>query len=143
MVPSDMHVALTDSQLGMGGDKGVTPASSGPASPGTTSTPAQPNSPGKQLADPIWPLGTPMSMLLFLSTSETSDDIDLASPLISWDDLTFGDWKQEREEDLVLDVPHSVSHGNGSWWMDIKLVKDGGSVKDKKIEDIASYRKRA
>jgi hypothetical protein len=127
----------------MGGDKGVTPAHSGPASPGTTSTPAQANTLGKQLADPIWPLGTPMSMLLFLSTSETSDDIDLANPLISWEDLTFGDWKQEREEDLVLNVPHSVSHGNGSWWMDIKLVKDGGSISEKKIEDIASYRKRA
>jgi hypothetical protein len=84
-----------------------------------------------------------MSMLLFLSTSPTSDDIDLSNPLITWDDLTFGDWKQEREEDLLLDVPQSVSHGNGSWWMDIKLVRDGGKIQEKKIEDIASYRKRA
>jgi hypothetical protein len=84
-----------------------------------------------------------MSMLLFLSTSPTSDDVDLSNPLIAWDDLTFGDWKQERDEDLLLDVPYSVSHGNGSWWMDIKLVKDGGRIEDKKIEDIASYRKRA
>jgi hypothetical protein len=84
-----------------------------------------------------------MSMLLFLSTSETSDDIDLDNPYISWDGLTFGDWKEVREEDLILDVPESVSHGNGSWWMDIKLVKDGGNVKDKGIDDVASYRKRA
>ena len=84
-----------------------------------------------------------MSMLLFLSTSETSDDINLSDPLITWDDLTFGDWKQEREEDLMLEVPHSVSHGNGSWWMDIKLVKNGGSIGDKKLDEVASYRKRA
>jgi hypothetical protein len=127
----------------MGGNQAVTPAPSGPESPGTTSTPAQPNVAGKQIATPIWPIGTPMSMLLFLSTSETSDDIDLANPYISWDGLTFGDWKEVREEDLILDVPESVSHGNGSWWMDIKLVKDGGNVKDKGIDDVASYRKRA
>lgn len=127
----------------MGGNKSVTPATTGPASPGTTETPALTNALGNQVANPIWPSGTPMSMLLFLSISSTSDDIDLSKPLITWDDLTFGDWKQEREEDLLLDVPQSVSHGNGSWWMDIKLVKDGGKIQEKKIEDIASYRKRA
>lgn len=131
---------MADTQLGMGGNKAQSPAPSGPAAPGTTVTPAEVSGPGK--ADPIWPLGTQMSMLLFLSTSETSADVDWSSPLITWDNLVFGDWKQEREEDLLLDVPESVYNNNGSWWMDIKLVKDGGSLQGKKIEDVASYRKR-
>jgi hypothetical protein len=126
--------------MGMGSDKATSPAPSGPASPGSSVTPAEAAGPGK--ADPIWPLGTPMSMLLFLSTSETSEDVNWSSPLITWDNLVFGDWKQEREEDLLLDVPESVYNNNGSWWMDIKLVKDGGGLKGKKVEDVASYRKR-
>lgn len=105
-------------------------------------TPAD-TTPGKMMAHPLWPIGTPMSMVLYLSTSETSDDVDLAQPLLTWDDLTFGNWKDERDADLVLDVPESVRNHNGSWWMDVKLVKDGGSPEGKKLEDVATYRKRA
>lgn len=81
-------------------------------------------------------------MVLYLSTSETAQDVDLANPLLTWDGLTFGNWKDEREADLLLDVPESVRNHNGSWWMDVKLVKDGGSPVGKKVEDVATYRKR-
>lgn len=82
-------------------------------------------------------------MLLYLSTSETSSDVDLSKPLIAWDGLTYGNWKDEREADLLLDVPDSVRANNGSWWLDIKLVKDGGeTAAGKAIDEVASYRKR-
>lgn len=125
----------------MGGKSDQTPAPSDPAAPGSTLTPVQ-TAPGKAEAYPIWPLGTPLSMVLYLSTSETAHDVDLANPLLTWDGLTFGNWKDEREVDLVLDVPESVRNHNGSWWMDVKLVKDGGSPVGKKLEDVATYRKR-
>ena len=125
----------------MGGKTDQTPAPSGPAAPGSTLTPAN-TVPGKAMAEPIWPLGTPLSMVLYLSTSETADDVDLAEPLLTWDGLTFGNWKDEREADLIVDVPESVRNHNGSWWMDVKLVKDGGSPLGKKLEDVATYRKR-
>jgi hypothetical protein len=82
-------------------------------------------------------------MLLYLSTTETGSDIDVSKPLIAWDGLTYGNWKDEREADLILDVPDSVRKSNGSWWMDIKLVKGGGDLSHAKpVDEVASYRKR-
>lgn len=81
-------------------------------------------------------------MFLYSSVSPTGDDVELTSPLVKWDGLTYGNYKDEREVDLVLDVPHSVRTGNGSWWLDIKLVKGGGSAIGKPVQDVATYRKR-
>jgi len=119
------------------------PTTSAPAStPGSTAI--QPSAPGVINAEPAWALGTPISMLLYTSTSPTGSDLDLASPLVAWDNLTYGGWKDEREVDLLLDVPRSVRMSNGSWWMDVMLVKGGGtSLAAKGQGEVAMYRKRA
>ena len=96
------------------------------------------------MVDPIWPLGTPLSMLLYTSTRADSSDLVASQPLVAWHDLTFGDYKDEREVDLTLTVPESVRSHNGSWWMDVMLVKGGGLPHEGQgPNDIALYRKRA
>lgn len=132
------------SQLGMG-PKPTPPAPVSPAetTPGAVSTPAAPAQPGAITADPFWPLGTPLSMLLFTSTSPTIE-IKPSDPLVAWDGLTYGNWKDQRETDVWIDIPQSVRADNGSLWLDILLVKGGGkSLQGKGPEDIAVYRKRA
>lgn len=91
----------------------------------------------------MWPLGTPMSMILFTSTHPNGADFDPNSPLLVWDNLTYGGWKDERVADLDLQVPESVRLSNGSWFLDVMLVKGGGStVAGKPQGDIAVSRKR-
>ncbi|WVN90496.1 uncharacterized protein L203_105732 [Cryptococcus depauperatus CBS 7841] len=92
-------------------------------------------------AQPIWPLGTPLSMSLYTSTSATGSDMDAATPLVHWDSLTFGNWDDQREEDLILEVPKDVRFNNATWWIDIVLVKDGGLPVKKRAEDILIHRK--
>ena len=83
-------------------------------------------------------------MLLYTSTREDSSDLVVTEPLVTWHDLTFGDYKDLREVDLSLTVPDGVRSHNGSWWLDIMLVKGGGLPHEGKgTDDIALYRKRA
>ncbi|WWC68762.1 uncharacterized protein I206_102696 [Kwoniella pini CBS 10737] len=93
-------------------------------------------------AVPAWDLGTPLSMLLYTSTSPGGLDVNLDKPLVQWDGLTYGGWKDEREADLVLDVPESVWAHNGSWYMDIILVKGGGLPKQAGLGNISAFRKQ-
>lgn len=127
-------------QLGMG------------STPETVSHTPNPNAPsdasavvpktGVDIAQPAWPLGTKLSMLFYPSTSETPEQ-KTEDPLFVWDDLTYGDWKDTRDTELMLDVPESVKNHNGTWFMDILLVKGGGSTLAGKGEgDVALYRKR-
>ncbi|WVQ78773.1 hypothetical protein IAT38_000864 [Cryptococcus sp. DSM 104549] len=90
---------------------------------------------------PAWESNTPMSVLLYTSISPEGSDINVDSPLVQWDGLTYGSWKDEREADLLLDVPESVRLNNGSWWMDIVVVKGGGIPKDKAPGEVFSERK--
>ncbi|WOO79514.1 Cleft lip and palate transmembrane protein 1 [Vanrija pseudolonga] len=98
---------------------------------------------GATEATSAWETGTPFSALLYFST--LVDPLDVASevkPTVVWDGLTFGGWKEVREEDLVLDVPDSVRSHNGSWYVDILLVKGGGdSPAGKDGADVAHHRK--
>ncbi|KAL1409511.1 hypothetical protein Q8F55_003494 [Vanrija albida] len=98
---------------------------------------------GATEATSAWEKGTPFSALLYFST--LADPLDVASevrPSVVWDGLTFGGWKDVREEDLVLDVPDSVLARNGSWYVDILLVKGGGdSPIGKDGADLAHHRK--
>lgn len=132
--------------MGLGPKTPTTPAapSAVPESPpatGQTPAPAQPSS---LTADPFWPLGTPLSMLLYTSTSPSGDDLDLRNPIVTWDGLEYGRWSDVREADLLLDVPQSVRSQNGSWFLDILLVKGGGAELDGKGPgQVAMYRKRA
>ncbi|WRT65562.1 uncharacterized protein IL334_002507 [Kwoniella shivajii] len=129
--------------MGMGGNKAPSPSLPTPADnvDGISSTPnAIPLA--SVAAVPAWDIGTPLSMLLYTSTSPSGSDINLDHPLIQWDGLTYGGWKDEREADLVLDVPESVWKNNGSWYMDVILVKGGGSPKGKDFQNLSSYRKQ-
>lgn len=98
---------------------------------------------GATEATSAWETGTPFSALLYFST--LADPLDVASevkPTVVWDGLTFGGWKEVREEDLVLDVPDSVRAHNGSWYVDILLIKGGGdSPAGKDGADVAHHRK--
>ena len=81
-------------------------------------------------------------MLLFSSTDPSGTDIDLKTPLVVWDGLTLGSYKDEREEDLLLQVPEVVMTQNGSWWMDVMLLKGGGTeIAGKGPGDAVAYRK--
>lgn len=130
---------IPDHQLGM--TQPSSPAPSTPnANPAADATSAVKLDPLK--VSPIWPLGTPLSMLLYTSTVADSSDLDITKPAVVWDDLTFGDYKDVREADLTLNVPQSVRANNGSWWMDIILVKGGGiDFVGKGREEVALYRK--
>lgn len=95
------------------------------------------------VAKQAWDAGTTMSMLLFPNTAAdfSPSAVNFEAPLLRWDNLTLGNWKDERLEDFVLDVPESVRADNGSWWMDILLVKDGGSALGREAGDVAHHRK--
>lgn len=82
-----------------------------------------------------------MSMLLYSNTEDSLDDVNWNNPTLRWDGLTFGDWKDVRAADLILDVPERVRADNGSWWMDILLVKGEGLPQGKPKTDIAHFRK--
>ncbi|AAW45128.1 hypothetical protein CNBL2630 [Cryptococcus deneoformans B-3501A] len=113
-----------------------------PTAGDTASAPNVPRAQSAAVAPalPAWELGTPLSMVLYTSTSPTGQDIDPLHPVVQWDGLTYGNWNDEREADLVLDVPESVLH-NGSWWLDIVLVKDGGLPLNKQPGTVYSQRK--
>ncbi|KZT72534.1 cleft lip and palate associated transmembrane protein [Daedalea quercina L-15889] len=91
-----------------------------------------------QQAGPGWPLGIPLTMHVYFSTSPDSADVFANQwtsdpetgknrfPNFVWENITYGDFQESRTVDFVLDLPHSVQH-NGSLWADIFLVKDGAS----------------
>lgn len=81
-------------------------------------------------------------MLLYTSLLETPSLANI-EPVVRWDGLTYGNYADVRAEDLLLDVPQAVRTGNASWWMDVVLVKDGGTVKGRQADEVALYRKRA
>ncbi|EPQ59002.1 cleft lip and palate transmembrane 1 [Gloeophyllum trabeum ATCC 11539] len=118
-----------------------TPSSVVPDS--NTDTPARQVSPFhlppvQAYLDPSWPLGTPISMHVYLSTSPTGDvfsskwtsgyraDRDEGLPNFVWENITFGDWKEERKVEFEVNLPKAVQN-NGSMWADIFLVKGGRS----------------
>lgn len=82
-----------------------------------------------------------MSMLLYSNAEDNVKNIQWGNPDVRWDGLTYGDWKDVRAEDLILDVPERVRADNGSWWMDVLLVKGEGLPIGKPETDIAHYRK--
>jgi hypothetical protein len=99
---------------------------------------------GPLLAEPFWPLGTPLSMLLYTSTTPDSRDTKFNEPLVVWDGLTYGDFADVRDANIVVDIPESVRSHNGSMWLDVVLLKDGGrNPLDKPRSDVAISRKRA
>jgi hypothetical protein len=79
-------------------------------------TPAHGSGPG--LVDPFslppaqaylaWPLGIPISLYFHLSTSEQAfalDSADADLPHFAWQNITFGDWNEERMVDYNIHLP--------------------------------------
>ena len=132
----------------MGPKQGASPAAHAPdAVPQAAPASGQTQAPVVQAAinaNPFWPIGTPLSMLLFTSTSAGEPNINVDSPLVVWDGLTYGNWNDVRNVDLSIDIPESVRAHNGSLWLDVLLIKGGGSdLRGKGPGDVALSRKRA
>ncbi|KAI0089148.1 cleft lip and palate associated transmembrane protein [Irpex rosettiformis] len=75
-----------------------------------------------------WPLGVPLSMHVYFSSSNQIDAFKKKDgpelPHFVWENITFGDWDDSRTIDLDIKIPTSVQH-NGSLYADIFLAKDG------------------
>lgn len=62
---------------------------------------------------PLWPVGSVFDMYVQVTTSERMAvgpfaDVrpgDALLPNFVWKNITFGDWKDERVEDFVIDLP--------------------------------------
>ncbi|KIO22060.1 hypothetical protein M407DRAFT_28405 [Tulasnella calospora MUT 4182] len=123
------------------GDAGVPPAAVGPDGVNAFAQPPV------TLA-PLWPLGSVFDMYVQVSTTPYPALGDFAGmqpkdsqslPKFVWRNITFGDWKDERVEDFVIDVPQSVQH-NASLWLHSYLTthrvetgldaQDGGFTPD-------------
>ncbi|KAI0796854.1 cleft lip and palate associated transmembrane protein [Abortiporus biennis] len=89
-------------------------------------------------AYPAWPLGIPVAMHVYLSTSPTGDvfsrkwtsgyrqDQDADLPHFAWKNITYGNYDEERVAEYDVNIPVSVQH-NGTLWADIFLTRDGTS----------------
>ncbi|KAI0068689.1 cleft lip and palate transmembrane 1 [Artomyces pyxidatus] len=82
-------------------------------------------------AQPAWKLNAPLSLYVHLSTARdgrvfTSSAAESNLPHFIWHNITYGDWKETRTEELNVELPQSVQH-NGSLWADIFLTKDYAS----------------
>ncbi|GMK56311.1 hypothetical protein CspeluHIS016_0301510 [Cutaneotrichosporon spelunceum] len=135
------------SYLGMGpaSTPDTPPSADGAAAAAASATVASasaPSAPASLVASPAWAVGTTLSLLLFANTAPdfSPGSVDWTAPTLRWDNITLGDWKDARAADLALPVPASVQ-SNGSWWMDIVLLKDGGDALGRAVGDVAHHRK--
>jgi hypothetical protein len=72
----------------------------------------------------MWPSGTVISMLVYTSEDEQPDiKFEAQSPLVVFNNITYGDWKAHREAEVMVDLPTSVQH-NGSFYGHIYLVDE-------------------
>ncbi|KAJ9109018.1 hypothetical protein QFC21_000344 [Naganishia friedmannii] len=78
---------------------------------------------------PAWAPGTPLSLFVYTSDSPSSPSLREykgVSPLVKFDNLTYGQWKeQDRAADVLVAVPESVRCHNASYWADVYLVPTG------------------
>ncbi|PPQ68302.1 hypothetical protein CVT25_001390 [Psilocybe cyanescens] len=90
---------------------------------------------------PYWPLGLSLDMHVYLSTSPTSDvfskwtsehrtDKDRDLPHFVWNNITYGDYNDNRVIDFDIKFPEASLSvlRNGSLWADIVLTRDGASI---------------
>ncbi|GJE84973.1 cleft lip and palate associated transmembrane protein [Phanerochaete sordida] len=81
-------------------------------------------------AFPAWPLGIPLAMHVYLTTSPNpfsnfpAQKEDL--PHFVWNNITFGDWNDQRTVEYDVRIPETVQH-NGSMWADVFLCRNGAS----------------
>lgn len=101
-----------------------------PGPPTGTASPGAAPAPVMTQAFPAWPLGIPLSMHVYLTTSPHPTGVFYAHqedlPHFVWDNITFGDWNDHRVVEYDVRLPESVQH-NGSMWADIFLCRNGAS----------------
>jgi hypothetical protein len=73
----------------------------------------------------MWPQGTGMSLLIYTSESEEPSSINFyeETPLVTFSNITYGDWKGHRETEVMVDLPLAVQN-NGSYYSHLYLVAD-------------------
>ena len=63
-------------------------------------------------------------MLIYASEDEQPNiDFEAQSPLVVFNNITYGDWKAHREAEVMVDLPISVQY-NGSFYGHIYLVDE-------------------
>ena len=65
-----------------------------------------------------------MSMLVYTSEEETPTiDFGSVSPLVTFNNISYGDWKVHREAEVMVELPESVQQ-NGSFYGHIYLIAE-------------------
>jgi hypothetical protein len=65
-----------------------------------------------------------MSMLVYTSEEETPQfDFSSVSPLVTFNNISYGDWKVHREAEVMVELPESVQQ-NGSFYGHIYLIAE-------------------
>jgi hypothetical protein len=77
---------------------------------------------------------------VFTSDSPSSPSLreyEGISPLVKFENLTYGQWKeQDRTADVLVTVPESVRCQNASYWADVYLVPAGTSLAGKEEQAV-------
>ncbi|EAU84419.2 cleft lip and palate associated transmembrane protein [Coprinopsis cinerea okayama7 len=99
--------------------------------PGVKTTPPQAVNPWllpPQEARLAWPIGQPLDIHVYLSTTPDGDVFGTREnlPHFTWDNIQFGDWTDSRTVEYDVTFPKSVLN-NGTLWADIFVTKDGSS----------------
>lgn len=94
-----------------------------------------------EVAKPLWHKGTPMAMHLYSLVGDKQIVIGEDTPLVSWDNLTYGDWNDVREADFILDVPDAVTHNNASWYIGIVLEPKDREINSGNLNELPVYKK--
>ncbi|KAG8793527.1 hypothetical protein FRC16_010921 [Serendipita sp. 398] len=92
---------------------------------------------------PAWSTGQNISMHVYFSTSPIGDVFGVVNrknwgqaelgpeaggfPHWTWNDIPFGDWNEERREDVTIEIPQAVRRNLSSLWADVFLTKDGAN----------------
>lgn len=126
-VAADIPIAGADS----------TAAAAGSAAQGSA---VQANKP-VEVAKALWTTGTPMAMHLYSVVGDDQIVIGEDKPLVSWDNLTYGNWNDVREADFILDVPEAVTHNNASWYIGVVLEPKDREINAGNLPELPVYKK--
>lgn len=79
----------------------------------------------------LWDKNTVMDLYIKLSTSDNPytalyDNNNL--PEVHWSGIEYGDWSVDRSASFDVDIPHSVTHHNGTLWADFYLSKQNAII---------------
>lgn len=118
-------------------DDAAAAAAGSPVAEGSTVQESKP----AEVAKPLWHTGTPMAMHLYSLVGDEQIKLGQDKPLVSWENLTYGDWNDAREADFILDVPESVTHNNASWYIGIVLEPKDREINAGNLHELPVYKK--